>query len=282
MKKKIILVITILVVLVTLICIPKSTYQKWFGNDQIIEEQPSFNDFLTVYVVNEQNKLVGVKVFLEEVEEDTISQKWNILTSNINLIPNGYSSSICPTTTLNSYEIIDNKLVINVSEEIFKSSGRLTIESLAWTFCDKEINEIILKVDGQVINTINDCNFEKISKDLGTNFVYETAYLFESNYTTIVFYQDDFILPVTYFYKDINESDFMVNKIFKNYDLEVGNFNYEISNECFSLILEDNLTINENLKNTLLETVDLNLDVESIIVSNKDNTLLEETFAKVN
>lgn len=282
MKKKIILVITILVVLVTLICIPKSTYQKWFGNDQIIEEQPSFNDFLTVYVVNEQNKLVGVKVFLEEVEEDTISQKWNILTSNINLIPNGYSSSICPTTTLNSYEIIDNKLVMNVSEEIFKSSGRLTIESLAWTFCDKEINEIILKVDGQVINTINDCNFKKISKDLGTNFVYETAYLFESNYTTIVFYQDDFILPVTYFYKDINESDFMVNKIFKNYDLEVGNFNYEISNECFSLILEDNLTINENLKNTLLETVDLNLDVESIIVSNKDNTLLEETFAKVN
>lgn len=282
MKKKIILVITILVVLVTLICIPKSTYQKWFGNNQIIEEQPSFNDFLTVYVVNEQNKLVGVKVFLEEVEEDTISQKWNILTSNINLIPNGYSSSICPTTTLNSYEIIDNKLVMNVSEEIFKSSGRLTIESLAWTFCDKEINEIILKVDGQVINTINDCNFGKISKDLGTNFVYETAYLFESNYTTIVFYQDDFILPVTYFYKDINESDFMVNKIFENYDLEVGNFNYEISNECFSLILEDNLTINENLKNTLLETVDLNLDVESIIVSNKDNTLLEETFAKVN
>ncbi len=282
MKKKIIIVVAIFVILVTLICIPKTTYQKWFGKDNGINTEQLPKEYLTVFVANNKNELVGVKVYLDKVEEDVIKQKWDILTSNMNLIPSGYSTTICPSTVLNSYEIENKKLVLNVSEEINKSAGRLTIETLAWTFCDNEIDEVVLKTNNQVINTINECNFKKISKSLGTNFTYETAYLFESEYTTMVFYKDDLIIPVTYFYKDVTEYDFMIAKLFDYNDMEVTNYKYDITDDKFIITLEDNISINDDFKNSIIETVRLNVDVDSITVSNIDSTIFEQTFAEVN
>ncbi|MFR7881318.1 MAG: GerMN domain-containing protein [Christensenellales bacterium] len=116
-----------------------------------------------------------------------MAQKWNLLTSQMNKIPQGYSSPITPSTVLNDYKIEDNKLILNVSEDILRSSGRLAIESLAWTFCNDEIKEVVLRVDENVVNLISDYQFNKISKEIGTNFTYETSYLFEADYTTVVF-----------------------------------------------------------------------------------------------
>ena len=101
----------------------------------------------------------------------------------MNKIPQGYSSPITPSTVLNDYKIEDNKLILNVSEDILRSSGRLAIESLAWTFCNDEIKEVVLRVDENVVNLISDYQFNKISKEIGTNFTYETSYLFEADYT---------------------------------------------------------------------------------------------------
>lgn len=281
MKKKIIIVMAILVILVTLICIPKTTYQKWFGkNEQQITN--SNKEYLTVYVCDDENQLVGVKVYVDKISDDVIKQKWDLLTSNIDLLPSGYSSTICPTTTLNKYEINENKLFLDVSEEINKSQGRLTIESIAWTFCDDQIEEVVLKNNEETIKKINDCSFNKISKKIGTNFTYETSYLFEADFVTLVYYKDDLIKPVTYFYKDSNECDFMITKLFDFNEMEVQNYQYELSNDKLTITVEDTYYLSEDFKKSFVETLKLNTDVEHLMVSNVDKTIFEQTFAKVN
>ena len=282
MKKKIILVVAVLAILITLICIPKTTYQKWFGktpNDNPIDTN---KEYQTIFVVDEKNKLVGLRVPVEEIEEDQIAQKWTLLTSQMNKIPQGYSSPITPSTVLNDYKIEDNKLILNVSEDILRSSGRLAIESLAWTFCNDEIKEVVLRVDENVVNLISDYQFNKISKEIGTNFTYETSYLFEADYTTVVFYENDLILPVTYFYKDINEYDFMISKIFSENNIELTDYTYTVDNENLVIQINDNITMSDSLKQTLEETVKLNFSVDAMTVNGIDTVLYEKTFVEVN
>ena len=282
MKKKIILVVAVLAILITLICIPKTTYQKWFGKTPNDNPVDTNKEYQTIFVVDEKNKLVGLKVPVEEIEEDQIAQKWNLLTSQMNKIPQGYSSPITPSTVLNDYKIEDNKLILNVSEDILRSSGRLAIESLAWTFCNDEIKEVVLRVDENVVNLISDYQFNKISKQIGTNFTYETSYLFEADYTTVVFYENDFILPVTYFYKDINEYDFMISKIFSENNIELTDYTYTIDNENLVIQINDNITMSDSLKQTLEETVKLNFSVDAMTVNGVDTVLYEKTFVEVN
>ena len=282
MKKKIILVVAVLAILITLICIPKTTYQKWFGKTPNDNPVDTNKEYQTIFVVDEKNKLVGLKVPVEEIEEDQIAQKWNLLTSQMNKIPQGYSSPITPSTVLNDYKIEDNKLILNVSEDILRSSGRLAIESLAWTFCNDEIKEVVLRVDENVVNLISDYQFNKISKEIGTHFTYETSYLFEADYTTVVFYENDFILPVTYFYKDINEYDFMISKIFSENNIELTDYTYTIDNENLVIQINDNITMSDSLKQTLEETVKLNFSVDAMTVNGVDTVLYEKTFVEVN
>lgn len=282
MKKKIILVVAVLAILITLICIPKTTYQKWFGKTPNDNPVDTNKEYQTIFVVDEKNKLVGLKVPVEEIEEDQIAQKWNLLTSQMNKIPQGHSSPITPSTVLNDYKIEDNKLILNVSEDILRSSGRLAIESLAWTFCNDEIKEVVLRVDENVVNLISDYQFNKISKEIGTNFTYETSYLFEADYTTVVFYENDFILPVTYFYKDINEYDFMISKIFSENNIELTDYTYTIDNENLVIQINDNITMSDSLKQTLEETVKLNFSVDAMTVNGVDTVLYEKTFVEVN
>lgn len=282
MKKKIILVVAVLAILITLICIPKTTYQKWFGKTPNDNPVDTNKEYQTIFVVDEKNKLVGLKVPVEEIEEDQIAQKWNLLTSQMNKIPQGYSSPITPSTVLNDYKIEDNKLILNVSEDILRSSGRLAIESLAWTFCNDEIKEVVLRVDENVVNLISDYQFNKISKEIGTNFTYETSYLFEADYTTVVFYENDFILPVTYFYKDINEYDFMISKIFSENNIELTDYTYTIDNENLVIQINDNITMSDSLKQTLEETVKLNFSIDAMTVNGVDTVLYEKTFVEVN
>ena len=282
MKKKINVVVAVLAILITLICIPKTTYQKWFGKTPNDNPVDTNKEYQTIFVVDEKNKLVGLKVPVEEIEEDQIAQKWNLLTSQMNKIPQGYSSPITPSTVLNDYKIEDNKLILNVSEDILRSSGRLAIESLAWTFCNDEIKEVVLRVDENVVNLISDYQFNKISKEIGTNFTYETSYLFEADYTTVVFYENDFILPVTYFYKDINEYDFMISKIFSENNIELTDYTYTIDNENLVIQINDNITMSDSLKQTLEETVKLNFSVDAMTVNGVDTVLYEKTFVEVN
>lgn len=282
MKKKIIIIIAVCVLLVTLICVPKSTYQKLFSKN--VDETPLNNnkEFIKMYVVNESNDIVGVNVYLESIEEDVIRQKWNILTSNINLLPSGYSSPIAPSTVLNNYVIEENKLIFDVSEEIKHSAGRLTIESIAWNFCNDEIDEVVLKVNNEILSNINDCNFFKISKSIGVNYEFETSYLYESDNITIVYYIDEIVYPVTYFYKGKDNCDYMLEKIFNMHNIEMSSYEYEISKEGLNIVFNENVILDNKVKDTIIETVRMNFDVEMVTVSNINDTIIKQTFVEMN
>lgn len=281
MKKRIIIITSILVVLITLIAIPKSTYQKWFGKNPDVDLPTSSSKYQTIFVVNEENQLTGVKVAVDEIAEDQILQKWELLTSKMNLIPSGYSSPITPSTVLNQYTLENMVLVFDVSEDILRSSGRLAIESLAWTFCNDDIKEVKLVVSGEEVKAINDYTFFKINKEMGTNFSYETSYLFEADYTTVVYYDNDLILPVTYFYTDYSEYDFIISKIFENEISAVSDYSYELSEESFVIKFNDAIVINDELKKTLDETIKLNMNVNSISVNYANEVLYEQTFSQI-
>lgn len=283
MKKKIIIITLLLTIVITLICIPKTTYQKWFShgskpNDDL--QNPVSSIYQTIFVVNDQQQLVGIKVPVSEIATDEIAQKWELLTSKMNQIPTGYSSPITPSTSLNKYEIKDQVLTLNVSNDITRSAGRLAIEAIAWTFCNDEIEEVILKTDGEVVKLINDYKFDKITKKMGTNFNYETSYLLEADYTTIVFYEDDYILPVTYFYNQTNKYDYMINKIFSHNDILVTGYEYSLESDNLVIKLNNDIALSEDIKQTFEATIKLNFTVDSFTVNGQNTVLYEKTFNK--
>lgn len=283
MKKKILIFTCLLTIalIITAIAIPKKTYQKWFGKIPA-DELPSNNTtYQRIFVVNDKNKLVGVKVFVDKIEEDEIRQKWNLLTSSMSLIPNGYSSPITPTSILDHYEVEEQKLVMYVSDDILRSAGKLATDSIAWTFCNDEIKEVIIKVDEEQITTINDYRFKKISKDGGVNFTYETSYLLEADYSTIVYYQNDTIYPVTYFYDHQQKCDFMINKIINSFYDEHVVYEYEYDNNALVIEFKAISELNELTKNSLEQTVLLNLNVDKLTINGNDITLYEKTFVEV-
>lgn len=283
MKKKILICIGlfVLALLITAIAIPKKTYQKWFGKLPVDESPITQTEYQRIFVVNDKNKLVGVKVYVDKIEEDEIRQKWNLLTSSMDKIPSGYSSPITPTAILDHYEVENEKLVLYVSDDILRSAGKLATDSLAWTFCTNEIKEVILKVDDEQITTINDYRFRKISKDGGVNFTYETSYLLEADYSTIVYYQDETIYPVTYFYNPQQQCDFLINKIMQKTSNQPVTYEYELANNCLVIKFESISELDEPTKNSLEQTVLLNLDVDKLTINGNDITLYEKTFAEV-
>ena len=278
---KFLLVMLALVLIVTVLAIPKSTYEKWFSKENDpVNPDTSYDNYQTIFVVNEELKLVGVRVGVEQIEEDEIVQKWNLLTTNMNLIPSGYSTPVTPSTILYDYSIENSVLTLNVSEEILKSSGKLTIDSLAWTFCDDEISEIIIKVDGSIINNINGYGFKKISKNIGTNYTYETSFLFEADFTTVVFYEDEVIKPVTYFYTGYEECEYFIEKLVSNSKIEVD-YTFEVLDNQITIQFVDDIELNENFKKALNETVSLNTMCDAVTVNGNSSILYQATFGEI-
>jgi hypothetical protein len=123
-----------------------------------------------------------------------------------------------------------------VSEEFMNSDGKNALASIAWTFCNDSIDEVIIKVDNKMINQLQDYQFNKIDKSINVNYVFETSYLFESDFITILHNEGEFLKPVTYFYKDQSNIDFMVSKLLDNDIIKNNAYTYNIT--------ENELTLN--------------------------------------
>lgn len=285
MKKKIIIISILVVLIITLLLIPKDIYKKIFNKDDEKTDEPAVNlVYQTLFVRNSQDKLVGIKVGTEKIEEDIVGQKWDLLTTSSNLIPSGYSSPINTSTTLYSHVTENNQLILNVSEEVMDSYGRITIECLAWNFCDDTIKEVVVKVNDQEIDHINDYYFNTISKNLGTNFVFEAKDLFSSNYLTVVYYSDDQIMPVTFFYDDTeNIYDYAICKMFKNDEklteiVTSKAYTYRINDTELVINMNYEGSLSETIINTVLETTKLNFSLSNLTINGTQTVMLEQSF----
>lgn len=277
MKKKIIFIILLVILIAVLFLIPKDTYRKIFGKDDDIQANiEENNEKILVYMCDENNQLVGVNAYVNSLEEDLINQKFDILTKKTGTFKNTYDTSINTMTSLISYELNNNVLSLNVSKEFLESEGRKTIEQIIWTYCNDEINEVKVLVEGELINSINGFYFDNLSIDMGINLTCETNFIFEAKTTTVIEYVDDLIRPVTYVYKDLDECDFIVSKLFN----EIYNnreYDYVISTDSIIIDLAVETSLSENLKKSIVETINYNMNISNIQVQGLNQVLLEIT-----
>lgn len=288
MKKKIIIVSILIILVVVLLLIPKDVYGKIFkknkNNEPKIEENLVYQ---TMYVKSMNKYLVGVKVGVKALEEDVVSQKWDILTKDVSLIPSGYSSPIALSTTLLSHEVKDGVLTLNVSEDFLSSEGRLAIECLAWNFCNDEVKEIVVKINDEKINEVNNYYFQKISKAMGVNLTYDTIDIFQANYVTITHYEDDVIKPVTYFYQsNLNQYEYVIKKVLnKDESLKelvmAKKYKYELKDKGLVISFDYSEQISDNIINTFKETFKDYDDLVSLTINGTDTVLLELDFKEV-
>ena len=113
MKKKIIIISILVVVVVVLLLIPKDVYKKIFKKDNSIKNNVTEElVYETLFVKNDKDCLVGIKVGVKKLEEDGIAQKWDLLTKNVSSLPSGYTSPINVSAVLYSHVVENNSLVL--------------------------------------------------------------------------------------------------------------------------------------------------------------------------
>ena len=277
MKKKIIIIVACLlgILAITAMLIPKKVYQKWFN-----KEEPTQSEYnILVYVKNNKNQIVGINVPVSNLEEDQIRQKWNIMTTNNNLIPSGYESVVSSEVELTDYLIEDNILKLQVSNNIVEEN-RQSLEALVWTFVDNNIEELEIYTDEQLVTEVSDYKISKLNKEMGINYTYETLYLYESTATTIVFQEDDYILPVTYFHLNDDVCDYIVMKILDNVD---GNeYDYTLTDSVLTIDFVDASILTTNQIASISESVALNFELSSLNINNNENVFYQRVFEELN
>lgn len=283
-KKKLLIILgCVLLVIVILLAIPRSTYEKLFNKTDVIINNPNEESgpYQIVYVKNKNQQLVGLKLKVETIEEDQIKQKWELLTSKVNSYPKDYSSPIETSSVLEKYDLIGEILTLYVNQDFCLSDGKEAIASIAWTFCDDTVKEVVIKVNNQVIKKLGEYEFEHINKSITVNYVFETAYLYESEYVTIIYYEQDYIYPVTYFYRNKSIGDFIVCKLLDEELINNQAYSFELSEDGFVVNLAYDEILSDDAIKEFSETVKYNLDVESLIINNNVMTIYEESFVKV-
>lgn len=283
MKSKIkVIIIVFILLLVGIACaIPKTTYEKWFNGDKDNNNQNI--ETKLIYVKNNEGLLVGLEVPIKEKNDDEIIQKWNLLTIHSDNIPSGYASALNKNTSLESYNIKGTVLELNVSSDITSSDGRKTAETLAWTFINDEINEVKLFVGGVEVKEINSYLIQKIDKKMGINLEYETSYLFEANSTTIVYYEENFILPVTYFHLESDVCSYIVEKTYDKFSQqeEVWNYEYTLSEESLEVNFLEDVEVEQKVLLTLSNSFNINLDIINLSINNASNNLYQAVFGEI-
>lgn len=277
MKKKIILISSVLLLIIVAIIIPKERYLDWFEKPN--DAPTHYDNYQFVYVLNSQKELVGIDVGLTQKPEDEVVAKWNLLTSNTNALPSGYSSPIYQTTELLSYEINDKIISLNLSDDFLYSEGRVSLECIAFNFCNDTVEEVELLLNGDLLTSFDNLQFETISKRIGANLIYETSKLLLADSITIMYYYEDYLKPVTYFYLDseINEVTYLVKKaLMMTSQVSESNINslisYELKEDTLDIHIESYETIEDEVIQTIKASIALNFPITTITINGTNIT----------
>lgn len=280
MKKKIVIIVVLLVIALALLLIPKSAYQKIFNRGNNPDDNV-MNYSLLVYLEDSKNRVVGVNVNVPQLEDDEIIQKWNLLTINQEALPESFKSSIPSDCELESYEIQDTTLIMYTNEEIYNANGRRALETIAWTFIDDEIDDVCIYVKDTLVSNFGDFNFKMINKKQGINLSYETLYLYESNATTMIYQEDQLIVPVTYFHLQEDICDYIVMKTLENVDLGEEIYDYSIEDSVLTLDFVDASVLTLNQITTLVESIGFNMNVNSLNINNNESVFYQRVFNEI-
>ncbi len=268
--------------LIVALSIPKNIYEDLLSNSKIEQEENLNVNKKTklVYVYKTDEGLVGLNIGVDE-ENDEIHQKWDLLTSKSNIYPKGYYTSVETSTILEKYELLQNKLTLVLSNDFLNSDGKKALASIAWTFCNDDISEVVIKVDNKVLNKLQDYSFSKIDRSINVNYQYETSYLFEADYFTILHDEGEFLRPVTYFYSDMTSIDFLASKLLSDEVINSG-YSYELNQNELTINLGTDEVLSTTIINELIESIKINFKLNSFTINNNVMTIYEEDFTENN
>ncbi len=294
--KKIIISSIVLLIIGVLYCIPS---QK----ESIRKEVSYVNyDLKTneVYLLDKNNYVSRVKIATDSEDEELVDEIVNILICNgdgEDKIPNGFKCTINEKTKINSINIKDTLLKIDLSKELLETDKELeekVLESLIYSLTGIEnINSVILYLDGDILTTLPQKQIHlpsTLTRDFGINKKYELTDSKDIKKTTIYYVnkQDDniYYTPITLVNNDPREKieiiiDELSNKILGDNLASYMNNNTKVLK---SEVKDKTLAINFN--ENILSDFDNRSILEEVIytvaLSANDNYVIDNVFFNVN
>lgn len=274
MKKKLIIGIAILVLGFAVFTIANQQGFNLLTKKEPVSE--TYNNYTLLYVLNEQQQLVGIKVGTNAQIEDEINYKWNLLTYNYHQLPKGFKSPIYVSTMLIDYQVENKTLTLNMSDDFLYSEDRKVLECLAYNYCNDDIEQLCLKIDGEKIREFASLTFDYINKDIGCNLTFETTDLFNTDDLTMVYHYEDYLLPVTYYY-DVTQPNFdkltylvhkamLVDQYASTIDY-TSLVSYEIEASILTVTINNDINVTTSIIETLKDSIMINYDFEEIILN---------------
>lgn len=176
--------------------------------------------FSPVYLIDSYNYVSQVDVVVNETElEKKLKEKLELITENKtkkDKIPKGFKTIIPENTKINSLEVEEDTVTIDFSKEFLSvsvSEEEKLIEAIIFTVTsEKEVNKVIIKVDGKLLERLPNSNKllpSVLDRTYGINKDYDINSLYGLTKTTIYYTnkQDGltYYVPVTKINNDDTE-----------------------------------------------------------------------------
>ena len=161
-----------------------------------------------VYGLHNTNHIV--RTYVEQIEEvSAIESIFNVLTVNSDKLPNEVTSIIPVNSTLLSYELDNETLILNLSESFLEyapEDERQILSALVWTFTElNEVNRVKFEIEGQTVSNLNSSLAVErgLTRSMGLNLEVDVNMtdLTDSKLVMLYFLTNDstegFLVPVT-------------------------------------------------------------------------------------
>ena len=266
MKKKIIIIIVLVTLIALGLLIPNQTFKNLFKN----EDKVNYIDSCFVYLLNDEEELVGITVPLTEEVTDEFQTMWNILTVDV---PDNYHSPIYFSTQVIQYEVNGEEMLLNVSEDLLLNTSRKTLECLVYNFCVDDVKKINLQINNEKVNEFDGIHFDYLSKDLGVNLTFEDVDVLNCNYVTMIYEYQNYVHPVTYFVNNDTEIiTYVVKKsLLMSSEVSVAELedvvSYEITDNVLNINVSSFDSFDQQVLNTIASTIDVNYDFTQVIIN---------------
>ncbi len=266
-------------------------------------------DYTPLYLLDEYDYVSEVSLAVSESElENRLRKKLEIITVNKNdgKIPKGFRPIIPEGSKILDLEVSDGVCTVDYSKEILSISANLEeklIEAIIFTITsEKEVNSVILKVEGKVLERLPNSNKllpNKLDRSYGINKEFDINSLYGLSKTTIYYTGKNedmtYYVPVTKISNDKSEKVTVIVNELKSSVLYQSNLSSYLSSSAELKKYEEledvmNLTFNDKIfdtiyNNNILEEVVYtigmsvleNYDVEKVIFYVDDKEVKEFT-----
>ena len=251
-----------------------------------------------IYLFDKNNYLTRIKISTNNEKENLVKEIFSILSCNdTSKIPNGFTCTINKDTKINSLDIKNNILKIDLSSnflDIDKNLEEKSLESLIYSLTSiEEIKNIIIYIDGKILTKLPKNNItlpNTLNRDFGINKKYNLTSTNNISKTTIFYinkYDNNiFYTPITLINNDTREKieiiiDELSNKIIDS------NLNSYLNNDTKVLNnhIKDNtmyINFNENILNGIENNTILEEVIYTISLSINENYDIKNVFFDVN